>query len=80
MVMGQSCVVPSNCTGLWQRGNHVLYLVTVQDYGREQSKMDLLCMYVCVQIVVEGVVGSGVLGDIAIDDIAIRNGSCPHAG
>ena len=47
MVMGQSCVVPSNCAGLWQRGNHVLYLVTVQDYGRGQSKMDLLCMCVC---------------------------------
>lgn len=29
----QGCVVSSNCTGLWQRGSHVLCLVTVQDYG-----------------------------------------------
>ena len=62
MVMGQSCVVPSNSTGLWQRGNHVLYLVTVQDYGRGQSKIDLLCMCVCVQIVVEDLSVIGEMG------------------
>ena len=30
---GQSCVVPSNTTGLWQRGSPVLDLVTLQVYG-----------------------------------------------
>ena len=65
MAEGQSCVVPSNCAGLWQR-------------AVKNGPVVYVC--VCVQIVVEGVVGSGVLGDIAIDDIAIRNGSCPHAG
>jgi len=34
----QGCVVSSNCTGLWQRGSHVLCLVTVQDYGGQAVK------------------------------------------